>query len=34
VDIYQAKESDFKKATQRLYRSAEMPSRLSVLVLK
>jgi putative CocE/NonD family hydrolase len=33
VDIYQAKESDFQKATQRVYRSKEMPSRVSVLVL-
>lgn len=33
VDIYQAKESDFQKATQRVYHSGEMPSRLSVLVL-
>ncbi|HEY7428744.1 MAG TPA: CocE/NonD family hydrolase [Gemmataceae bacterium] len=33
VDIYQAKESDFRKATQRVYRSREMPSRVSVLVL-
>jgi putative CocE/NonD family hydrolase len=33
VDIYQAKESDFCKATQRVYHSPEMPSRLSVLVL-
>ena len=33
VDIYQAKEADFKKATQRVYRSAEMPSRVSVLVM-
>ena len=32
VDIYTAKESDFRKATQRVYRSAEMPSRLTVLV--
>ena len=33
VDIYQAVESDFRKATQRLYRSKEFPSgiRLSVL---
>jgi putative CocE/NonD family hydrolase len=31
VDIYQAKESDFQKATQRVYRSREMPSRLTVL---
>lgn len=28
VDIGRAKESDFRKATQRLYRSKEMPSRL------
>jgi len=33
VDIYQAKESDFRKATQRVYHAREMPSRLSVLVL-
>jgi putative CocE/NonD family hydrolase len=33
VDIYQAKESDFKKATQHVHRSADMPSRVSVLVL-
>jgi putative CocE/NonD family hydrolase len=33
VDIYQAKESEFCKATQRMYHSREMPSRLSVLVL-
>ncbi len=33
VDIYQAKESDFRKATQRVYRSREMPSCLSVLVV-
>ncbi|HTU22280.1 MAG TPA: CocE/NonD family hydrolase, partial [Gemmataceae bacterium] len=33
VDIYQAKESDFHKAAQRVYRSREMPSRVSVLVL-
>jgi putative CocE/NonD family hydrolase len=33
VDIYQAKESDFQKATQRVYRSREMPSHLSVLML-
>ncbi|HVC97146.1 MAG TPA: CocE/NonD family hydrolase [Pirellulales bacterium] len=32
-DIYQAKPSDFKRATQRVYRSREMPSRLTVLVL-
>ena len=28
VDIYSAKGSDFQKATQRLYRSKELPSRL------
>jgi putative CocE/NonD family hydrolase len=33
VDIYQAKESDFRKTTQRVYRSPEMPSRLTVRVL-
>ena len=33
VDIYTAKESDFQKATQRVYRSREMPSRLTVLVM-
>jgi hypothetical protein len=33
VDIYHAKESDFRKATQRVYRSPEMPSRLTVQVL-
>jgi putative CocE/NonD family hydrolase len=33
VDIYTAKDSDFHKATQRVYRSRELPSRLSVLVL-
>jgi putative CocE/NonD family hydrolase len=32
VDIYTAKESDFKKATQRVYRSRELASRLTVLV--
>jgi uncharacterized protein len=29
VDIYSAKESDFQKATQRVYRSAELPSRIT-----
>jgi uncharacterized protein len=33
VDIYQTKELDFRKATQRVYRSREMPSRLSFLVM-
>jgi len=32
VDINSAKDSDFKKATQRVYRSKEMPSRVTVLV--
>jgi hypothetical protein len=29
VDIYNAKESDFQKATQRVYCSPELPSRLT-----
>jgi predicted acyl esterase len=33
VDIYSAKEGDFKKATQRVYRTKEMPSHLTVLTL-
>ncbi len=33
VDIYHAKESDFHKATQRVYRSRQMPSRLTLCVL-
>ena len=33
VDIYHAKESDFQKATQRVFRSEDMPSRVKVLVL-
>ena len=32
TDIYTAEESDFKKATQRVYRSRDLPSGLSVLV--
>ncbi|HUY34860.1 MAG TPA: CocE/NonD family hydrolase [Pirellulales bacterium] len=32
-DIHQAKPSDFQRATQRIYRSRELPSRLTVLVL-
>ena len=32
VDIYTAKESDFRKATQRVYRSRDMASRLTVSV--
>ena len=33
VDIYTAKESDFQKATQRVYRSRELPSQVTVLVV-
>jgi putative CocE/NonD family hydrolase len=33
VDIYHARESDFRKATQRVYRSSERPTRLEVRVL-
>jgi len=33
VDIYNAKESDFRKATQRVYRSKDMPSRVVVRVM-
>jgi putative CocE/NonD family hydrolase len=32
VDIYHAKESDYQQATQRIFRSAEMPSHVKVLV--
>jgi putative CocE/NonD family hydrolase len=32
VNIYSAKEADFRKATQRVYRSPELPSHLTVLV--
>jgi hypothetical protein len=32
TDIYKARESDFQKATQRVYRSKGMASRISVLV--
>jgi uncharacterized protein len=31
IDIYSATETDFQKANQRVYRSAEMPSHLEVL---
>jgi uncharacterized protein len=34
VDIYKAKESDFHKATHRVFRSSARPSRLEVLVEK
>ncbi len=33
VDINSAKESDFQKATQRVYRQTQMPSHLEVLVI-
>jgi len=33
VDIYSAKESDFQKATQRVYRGGNLGSRLNLLVL-
>jgi len=33
VDIYTAKESDFQKATQRVYRNSQMPSHLELLVI-
>jgi uncharacterized protein len=33
VDISAAKESDFQKATQRVYRNSQMPSRLELLEL-
>ena len=33
VDIYAARESDFQKATQRVYRSRELPSKVTVLVM-
>jgi putative CocE/NonD family hydrolase len=32
VDIYKAKESDFKKASQRVYRTRALPSRVTVTV--
>ena len=33
TDIYHAKQSDFQQATQRVFRSAAMASKLKVLVL-
>jgi predicted acyl esterase len=33
VDIYQAAESDFRKATQRVYRTRDMPSRVTMPVM-
>lgn len=32
VDIYKAKESDYRKATQRVYRTSELPSRVTLQV--
>jgi predicted acyl esterase len=34
VDIYKAKEEDFKKATQRVYRSKRAPSFVTVYQIK
>lgn len=34
VDIYHAQESDFQKATQRIYRAGQLTSHLKVLLLK
>jgi predicted acyl esterase len=34
VDIYHAKDSDYQKATQRVYRSRDRGSRLELTVLK
>jgi uncharacterized protein len=34
LNIYQAKDEDFQKATQRVYRSAKFPTHLKVSVLK
>jgi putative CocE/NonD family hydrolase len=33
VDIYTAKEGDFRKATQRVYRSRDLPSKVTLLVV-
>jgi uncharacterized protein len=33
VEIGNAKEADFRKATQRIYRTRELPSQLEVLEL-
>ena len=33
VDIYHAKAADYQQATQRIYRSSEMASRVKVLLL-
>jgi predicted acyl esterase len=33
VDIYHAKKSDFRKATQRVYRTGELASRVTLNVV-
>ena len=33
TDIYSAKESDYRKATQRVYRTRELPSKVTFLVM-
>jgi predicted acyl esterase len=33
VDIARARESDYRKATQRIYRTRELPSHVTVLVV-
>jgi hypothetical protein len=33
VDIYNAKESDFRKAVERVYRSRKMPSHITAQVM-
>jgi predicted acyl esterase len=34
IDIYKAREGDFRKATQTVYRTPGMPSRVTVQVLR
>ena len=34
LNIYQAKDEDFQKATQRIYRSSKLPSHVKVTILK
>jgi predicted acyl esterase len=34
LNIYQAKDEDFQKATQRVYRSAKFPTHLKLSVLR
>jgi hypothetical protein len=34
MNIYRAKDEDFQKATQRIYRSAKFPTQLKIGVLK